>query len=216
MIKIAPSILSANFSRIGDQIAAVEAAGADYLHVDVMDGQFVPALTWGPKVVEDLRQLSNLPFDCHLMIAHPERQVDAFCTAGAGLITFHLEASDHAQGLLARIRSKGVKAGVALCPQTPVAMLEDLIDDCDLLLIMSVNPGLGGQAFIPRAMEKLREARALIEKRNPACELEVDGGIGSSNLCDVVAAGANVLVMGTAIFADADPGGTLRRLRSLL
>jgi ribulose-phosphate 3-epimerase len=214
--RIAPSLLAADFSHIADQIASVEAAGADYLHVDVMDGHFVPALTWGPKIVGDLRRLSALPFDCHLMIAHPERQVDAFCAAGASLITFHLEATDHAQALLAHIRSRGVKAGVAICPQTPVAMLQDLIDDCNLVLVMSVNPGRGGQAFIPRSMEKLREARALVDSRNPDCELEVDGGVGEENLHEVVAAGANVLVMGTAIFGTSDPGETLRRLRARL
>lgn len=216
MIKIAPSLLAADFSRIAEEIASVEAAGADYLHVDVMDGHFVPALTWGPKIVEDLRRISRLPLDCHLMVAHPERQVDAFCDAGAAIVTVHFEATDHAQGLLARIRSRGVKAGVALNPQTPVSMVQDVIDDCDLVLVMSVNPGQGGQAFIPRSIEKLREARVLVDARNRACELEVDGGVGEGNLRDVVAAGANVLVMGTAIFGTENPGETLRRLRAQL
>ncbi len=216
MIKLAPSLLSADFARIGEQIAAVEEAGAEYLHVDVMDGHFVPAITWGPKVVADLRHLSRLPLDCHLMIAHPEEQVDAFRQAGAAIITFHVEATSHAQGLLTHIRESGAKAGVALCPQTPVAMLEDLIDDCDLVLVMSVNPGRGGQAFIPRAMEKLREARALIDRRNSRCELEVDGGVGEQNVREVVAAGADVIVMGSAVFNGGDPGGKLRRLRALL
>ena len=216
MIKLAPSLLSADFARIGEQVAAVEGAGAEYLHVDVMDGHFVPAITWGPKIVADLHRIARLPLDCHLMIEHPERQVDAFLDAGAALITFHVEATPHAQGLLTRIRAGGAKAGVAICPQTPVAMLDDLIDDCDLVLVMSVNPGQGGQAFIPRAMEKLREARGLIDRRNPHCELEVDGGVGEANLRDVVAAGANVIVMGSAVFDGGDPGERLRRLRGLL
>lgn len=216
MTKIAPSLLSADFSRIGDEIAAVESAGADYLHVDVMDGHFVPAITWGPKIVADLRRLSRLPFDCHLMVSDPEQQVDSFCDAGADIVTIHFEATAHAQGVLARIRSRGKRAGVAICPQTPVAMLDDLVEDCDLILIMSVNPGRGGQAFIPRALEKLKEARRLVERRNPACEVEVDGGVGDSNLRDVADAGAGVVVMGSAIFGHGDPAERLRHMRSIL
>lgn len=216
MTKIAPSLLAADFGRIGQEIAAVEDAGADYLHVDVMDGRFVPALTWGPKIVGDLRPLSNLPIDCHLMICEPERQIDEFCEAGADLITFHLEATAHAQGLLAQIHDAGRKGGVAICPQTPVAMLDDLIEDCDLILVMSVNPGRGGQAFIRHTIEKLHQARTLIATRNPRCELEVDGGVGESNLRQVVAAGAGVVVMGTAIFGERNPKEALRRLRSML
>lgn len=216
MTKFAPSLLSADFACIADGIATVADGGADYLHLDVMDGRFVPNITWGPKIIGDLRKLSALPFDCHLMIVEPERYVDEFRAAGADIITFHYEATPHAQRLLTHIRKSGAKAGISICPQTPVAMLQDVIDDCDLVLIMSVNPGFGGQAFIPRAMEKIREARALIDARNPRCELEVDGGIGGANLRAVVDAGADVVVMGSSVFGTADPGATLRELRSLL
>ena len=215
MIKLAPSLLSADFAAIAAQIATVQSGGADYLHLDVMDGRFVPNLTWGPKIIGDLRKLSPLPFDTHLMIVEPERYVADFRKAGSDVITFHYEATVHVQRLLAYIRSLGAKAGIALCPGTPVAMLEDVIEDCDLVLIMSVNPGFGGQAFLPVALKKLREAQTLIAARNPACELEVDGGIGRANIGEVVAAGANVIVMGSSIFGAADPASETRALRTL-
>jgi ribulose-phosphate 3-epimerase len=215
VIKIAPSLLSADFSRIADQIALVEGAGADYLHIDVMDGRFVPNLTWGPKIIGDLRKLSPLPFDAHLMIVEPERYIDDFRKAGCDIITIHLEATLHVQRHLAYIRSVGAKAGVSLNPSTPVALLDDVIEDCDLVLIMSVNPGFGGQAFIPNALRKLAEARALIDARNPGCELEVDGGVGRANIASVTQAGADVIVMGSSIFGASDPAAELRALREL-
>ena len=215
MIRLAPSLLSADFARIASEIATVEAGGADYLHLDVMDGRFVPNLTWGPKIVGDLRKLSALPFDVHLMIVEPERLVDEFRAAGADVITFHYEATPHVQRLLAYIRSIGAKAGIAICPGTPVAVLDDVIEDCDLVLVMSVNPGFGGQKFLPVAYKKLREARGLIALRNPACELEVDGGIGRSNIGAVVDAGANVIVMGSSIFGAKDPAAECIALRAL-
>jgi len=215
-LKIAPSLLSADFSCIKAQIEEVETAGADLLHLDIMDGRFVPNLTWGAKIVSDLRGCSALPFDCHLMIVEPERYVREFRSAGADIISFHYEATPHVQRLLTQIRTLGAKAGLSLCPATPVSMVRDVIEDVDFLVIMSVNPGFGGQPFLPHSLHKIREARALIDERNPSCELEVDGGIAHSNILGVARAGATVAVIGSSVFNAASPGGAVRDFQAQL
>jgi ribulose-phosphate 3-epimerase len=212
-VKIAPSLLSADFADIANQIRMVESAGANELHLDSMDGVFVPNFTWGMKIVKDLRKLTDLPFDCHLMIVEPERYVEAFREAGADVITFHYEATPHQHRLLRRVRELGAKAGIAINPGTPVAMLTDLVEEIDRVLVMSVNPGFGAQSFIEQALAKIAEVRALLRTRNPACEIEVDGGIGLENAERAVKAGADVLVAGNAVFASDDPPEALRELR---
>jgi ribulose-phosphate 3-epimerase len=201
-IRIAPSILSADFARLGEEVRAVEAAGADYIHVDVMDGHFVPNITLGPVIVQWLRPVTKKPLDCHLMIAPADPYITAFARAGADIITVHAEAGPHLHRSLQAIRAEGRRAGVAINPATPVSAIEHVIDSIDLLLVMSVNPGFGAQSFIPESLVKLRQAKALIGNR--PIDLEVDGGITAETAPQVVAAGANVLVAGNAVFSGND------------
>lgn len=198
--RIAPSILSADFSRLGEEIAAVTAAGADFIHVDVMDGHFVPNLTIGPLVVEAIRKSSPLPFDVHLMISPVDPFIDAFVKAGADILTVHPEAGPHLHRTLQAIRSAGAKPGVALNPATPVSAIESLIDDVDLILVMSVNPGFGGQAFIASQLKKIEAIRRLIDLSGRDVMLEVDGGVNAATAARAVSAGADVLVAGSAVF----------------
>jgi ribulose-phosphate 3-epimerase len=213
MIKIAPSILSADFSRLGDDIQAVDRAGADYIHVDVMDGHFVPNITIGPLVVDALRKVTDKPLDVHLMIENPDLYIAEFAKAGADIITVHQEAVPHLHRTVQLIKSLGKKAGVSLNPATPVETRDVILDDLDLVLVMSVNPGFGGQSFIPSALDKIRALRQRISERGLATELEVDGGVKVDNIREVVAAGADVLVAGSAVFNTDDYAATITALR---
>jgi ribulose-phosphate 3-epimerase len=211
-MKIAPSILSADFAALGEAIARVEAAGADQLHIDVMDGHFVPNLTIGPPVIESIKKRTALPLDVHLMIEEPGRHIETYVRAGADLLTVHVEACPHLHRTVTQIREAGARPGVALNPSTLPGVLEYVLDDLELILVMSVNPGLGGQAFIPTAYAKLRQLKVLVGQR-PVL-LSVDGGVSPANAAALARAGAGVLVAGSAIFGAPDPGEALRALRS--
>jgi ribulose-phosphate 3-epimerase len=213
MGKIAPSILSADFTRLGEEIAAVEQAGADYIHVDVMDGHFVPNITIGPMIVEAARRATDLPLDTHLMIADPDRYVDEFVRAGSDILTVHAEAVHHLHRSLQHIRKAGARPAVSLNPATPLNPIEYILEDVDMVLIMSVNPGFGGQAFIPNVLPKIERLRGMIDKRGLAVEIEVDGGIGPDNINRVSSAGADVFVAGSAIFKSPDYAETIRKMR---
>jgi ribulose-phosphate 3-epimerase len=213
-LQIAPSILSADFAALGDAIAIVERAGADLIHVDIMDGHFVPNITIGPPVVAALKRRAQVPLDVHLMIEDPDRYVEAFVRAGASMLTVHAEAAVHLHRTVHFIKSLGAKAGVALNPATPVIALEELAGDVDYVLVMTVNPGFGGQTFIPRSESKVRAMRELLRDAGSDAPIEVDGGIDTSTAPRIVAAGADILVAGNAIFGSADPAGATRALRA--
>jgi len=213
---IAPSILSADFSRLGDEIAAIEAAGADWIHIDVMDGHFVPNLTIGPGLVASIRKTTRLPFDVHLMIENPERYIDAFAEAGADGITVHVEASLHLQQTVALIRERGLRAGVSLNPATPLVQIEPILSDIDLLLIMTVNPGFGGQKFIEGSLPRIRQAKEMIRAAALEVLLEVDGGVTLKNIRSIADAGAGILVAGSAIFGSGNYPATIAAMKALL
>jgi ribulose-phosphate 3-epimerase len=215
-IRIAPSILSADFARLGDEIAMCVEGGADWIHIDVMDGCFVPNITYGAKVIETVRRLTTLPLDVHLMVLEPEKYFDSFAGAGANVLTIHQETAPHLHRQLARIRELGCAAGVTINPSTPVAALEEVAADVDLILIMSVNPGFGGQSFIPRTLDKLRQARELLRVAGNASALvEVDGGVGRDTIAQCWRAGGDTFVAGNAIFAASDPRSEIGALRAL-
>jgi ribulose-phosphate 3-epimerase len=212
-VRIAPSALSADLGRLREQIAEIERGGADWVHVDVMDGCFVPNLTFGVPLIRALKKLTALPLDVHLMVEQPEKYIDDFAGAGAAVFTFHPEATIHVQRQLARVRERGMRAGLALNPGTPVALIEEVVDDLDLVLVMSVNPGFGGQRYIPAATGKIRKVRALLDARGSQAVLEVDGGITVETIRQAWEAGAGTFVAGTAVFGESDPAAAIARLR---
>jgi ribulose-phosphate 3-epimerase len=214
-VTIAPSVLSADLGRLRDEIDQVVAGGAEWLHVDVMDGHFVPNLTFGAPLVRALRKLTDLPLDVHLMVERPEHYLAEFAQSGATVFTFHPEATVHVQRHLASARERGMLAGLALNPSTPVTMVEELIEDVDLILVMSVNPGYGGQAYLPHSTEKIRRVRGLLDQRGSRALLEVDGGITLETIGEAWSAGADTFVAGTAIFGSPDPAQAVRDLKRL-
>jgi ribulose-phosphate 3-epimerase len=216
MVKIAPSILSANFLKLGEEIRAAEEAGADMLHIDIMDGHFVPNITIGPFIVEAIRTITSLPLDVHLMIEEPDKYLEDFIKAGADYLTVHYEASVHLHRIVHYIKENGIKAGVSLNPATPVWSLEHILPDIDMALIMSVNPGFGGQGFIQMSTDKIKTLKRLISEKGLHTLIEVDGGVKLDNALDIVSAGADILVMGSAFFHSKDYGTIVRQFRDIV
>ena len=213
-VRIAPSVLSADFAHLADDIARIEVGGADWVHVDVMDGRFVPNLTFGEKVIGTLRRLTSLPLDCHLMVVEPERYFEGFAAAGASIITIHAEVSPHLHRQVARIKELGCLAGAAINPATPLDAVREIAPDLDLLLLMTVNPGFGGQRFIDASVDKVRRARRLLDETRSPAALEVDGGITRDTIGAVWRAGADTFVAGNAVFTASDPAAEIRALRA--
>jgi len=214
MKKIAPSILSADFCRLGEEVRTVEAAGADYIHLDVMDGHFVPNITIGPLVVEAVRKITTLPLDVHLMIENPDRYIPDFAAAGADIIVVHAEASIHLHRIIQLIKSLGKKAGVSLNPATPLNVLDHVLADLDMVVLITVNPGFGGQSFIEECIPKIKSLRAMLDRRGLEAELEVDGGVKVDNIARIAHAGADVFVAGSAVFGSSDYAATIKALKA--
>lgn len=213
MIKVAPSILSADFSKLGEEIMKIDQAGADMIHIDVMDGHFVPNLTLGAPIVKALRTVTKLPFDVHLMINNPENLIDDFIAAGADIITIHIEAANHLHRLVQKVKSSGVKVAVSLNPATPLNTLEEILPELDMVLLMSVNPGFGGQSFIPATLNKIARLKEMIDAKKLKIDIQVDGGINLETAPKVIKHGANILVAGSAVYGSNDIKGTIAQLK---
>ncbi len=216
MKKIAPSILSADFARLGEEVRAVAAAGADYIHIDVMDGRFVPNITIGPLVVEAVRKVTDLPLDVHLMIEEPERYVEDFAAAGSDIIVVHAEACRHLHRVVQQIKATGKKAGVSLNPATPLNVLDYVLEELDLVLLMTVNPGFGGQSFIEACVPKIQQLRGMLDRHGYEAELEIDGGVKPANIARLAHAGADVMVAGSAVFNSNDYAATIAEMKRLM
>ncbi len=210
---IAPSVLAADFARLGEQIEMINQSEADWFHLDVMDGRFVPNITFGMFIIEAIKRLATKPLDVHLMILEPEKYIEDFRKAGADIITVHYETCPHLHRTLQQIKATGAKAGIALNPHTPVSVLEDIIDDADMVCLMSVNPGFGGQAFIPQTYEKVRKLKKMISDNHSETLIEIDGGVGLNNYADLIKAGADVLVAGNAVFGASNPIETVQKMK---
>lgn len=213
-VRLAPSILSADFAALGQAIAAAERGGADFIHVDVMDGHFVPNITIGPPVVRSIKRVATVPLDVHLMIMDPDRYIDAFVDAGAAMLSVHVEVLPHLHRTVHAIKARGAKAGVVLNPSTPVASLTEIASDVDFVLVMSVNPGFGGQSFIPASLRKVAEVRTLLDRAGNGAPIEIDGGVDLTNIARIVAAGAEIVVAGAAVFHSGDPERATRELKA--